>query len=155
MLSRRIRASKLLLASLLLAASATEAQIVIRPGEYEVTLNMDLGIPPEAPKAVMDAAGFKGQKRRECITADDVKGDVATWFARETEDQNCKMSNVKTVGNRLTFTTTCEEDDFRMVTNTDLTFGTDSFTGVTTGKDPEGRMTTTKMSAKRIGECPK
>ena len=150
-----MRASNILLAVVLLVPAASDAQIALRPGEYEVTLDMDLGLPAEAPKAVMDAAGFKGQKRRECITADDVKGDVSEWFARETEDQNCKMSNVKTVGSRLTFTTTCEEDDFRMTTNTDLTFGTDSFTGVTTGKDPEGRMTTTKMSAKRVGDCQK
>lgn len=150
-----MRASTALFVIVLLAPAASEAQIAIRPGQYEFTLDMNLGIPAEAPKAVLDAAGFKNQKRLDCITADEVKGDVSKLFAREAEEQNCKMSGVKTTGNKMTFTTTCEEDGVRTTMSTEMTFGTDSFTGVTKGKDHEGRAISSKMSAKRIGECTK
>ncbi len=42
-----------------------------------------------------------------------------------------------------------------MTMRTEMTFGTDSFAGVTTGKDSEGRAITSKTSAKLVGECAK
>ena len=41
------------------------------------------GIPPDAPKAVLDAAGFKRPKKLECLTAEDVKGGIMKMLARE------------------------------------------------------------------------
>lgn len=150
-----MRASKILLVAILVVPAAAEAQNTIRPGQYEITAEMDLGIPKEGTNAVMDAAGLKNQKRRECLTADDVKGDIATMFAREFEEENCKMSNVKTIGNKTTFTTTCVDDDVSMTMTTEVTFGIDSFTTLTKGKTPEGQPTMAKTSAKRVGDCPK
>jgi hypothetical protein len=150
-----MRASKTLLVAILLAPAASEAQNTIRPGQYEITAEMELGIPKEGMNAVMDAAGFKNHKRRECLTADDVKGDIATMFMKEFDEQNCKMSNVKTAGNKVTFTTACVEDDVTMTMTTEVTFGIDSFTTLTKGKTPEGHPTTAKTSAKRVGECAK
>jgi hypothetical protein len=150
-----MRASKIWVVVLLLAPVVVTAQMSIRPGQYEVTLDMDLGVPKEATDAVLREGGFKGQKRLECFTAEDVKGDAWKMFAREAEDQNCKMSDQKTTGNRMTFTTTCEEDDVRVVTTTEMTFGPDSFSGVTKGKDDEGRTIVSKWRAKRVGDCPK
>ena len=149
-----MRALNVLMIVTLLAPALVHAQITIRPGEYEYTLEMNMGDGKEAGKAVMDAAGFQKNKRRECITPDDTKGDIAQVFARGMEmGEECKMSNVKTVGNKLTFTTTCVEDELRMTMNTEMTFVGDSFSGTTTNKDHEGRVTTMKMSAKRVGEC--
>lgn len=158
-----MRATSLTLMGALLAAAVGEAQIGVRPGQYEYTLEMDLsamGVPKDAQDAVLGAAGFEKEKRLDCITADQVKdmkdpAGIARTFAREADDSNCKISDVRTAGSKLTFTTTCEEDDLRMVTNTEMTFAVDSFTGVSKGKDQKGRTTTMKMSAKRIGECPK
>jgi hypothetical protein len=141
-----------LLAIVLLVPAASEAQFAIRPGEYEYEMEMDFGKPggAEAGKAVIDAAN----KRRECITPEDVKEkDFMKLMAAEMEDANCKMSDTKTVGNKLTFTTTCVEDGMRIVSTSEMTFGTDVFTGVTKAKDDKGREMTMKVSAKRIGEC--
>lgn len=151
-----MRALNVVVATVLLVPSASDAQIAIRPGEYEVEMQMDLGKPggAEAGKAVLDAAGFQKNKRRECITPEDVKtNDVLKLMAAEMEDANCKMSDKKTVGNKLTFTMNCVEDGMRMRLDTEMTFGTDSFTSVTKGKDPDGRPIVGKATAKRIGEC--
>lgn len=150
--------TSVLLTIVLLLPSAGHAQIAIRPGEYEVEMQMDFGQPgsAEAGKAVLDAAGFQKNKRRECITPDDVRtNDVLKLMAAEMEDMNCKVSDQKTVGNRLTFNMTCVEDGMRMTFATEMTFGADSFTSVTKGKDPEGRPLVGKVHAKRIGECKK
>lgn len=146
---------------LAVGALAALAQTVnLRPGQYEYTLEMDLGIPAEGQKAVLDAAGFQKQKKLECLTAADVK-DVKTFaqsFSHpDLADMNCKISDSKSTGNKMTFNMTCVEDDVRMTMRTEMTFGTDSFTTVTNVIDDKGRVTTAggKMSAKRIGECPK
>jgi hypothetical protein len=153
-----MRASNVLVTIVLLVPSASDAQIAIRPGEYEVEMQMDFGqaAGTEASKAVLDAAGFQKNKRRECITPEDVKSnDVLKLMAAEMEDMNCKASGQKTTGNKLTFNMTCVEDGMRMSWVTEMTFGTDSFTSVTKGKDPEGRPIVGKVNAKRIGECQK
>ena len=150
-----MRIFKILVGGILLASVITHAQIVIRPGLYEFTVDMSGGVPPEATKSVLDEAGLNKQKKRDCLTPDMVKGDVSQVFAREMEEANCKMSNVKTTGNKLTFTTTCEEDGMRLVGTNEMTFGPDSIAGVTRMKDADGRVTTMKMNAKRVGECSK
>lgn len=134
-----MRASKLLFVGVVLAATSSEAQqLPIRPGQYEYTIE-----------------GFENQKTLECLTAADLKGDLAEVFAREADDLECRASNIRTTGNRMTFITTCQEDDLRVTMDTEMTFATDAFTMVSKGKDLAGRKSTTKLSAKRVGECPK
>jgi hypothetical protein len=150
-----MRASSVLFVIVLAAPIASEAQIGIRPGQYEVTLEMKMPIPAEGQKAVLDAAGFDKNKRLECITADDVKDmkDIAQFFTREA-DGMCKISDLKTTGNKLTFNMACEEE-LKMTATTEVTFGTDWMTSSTTAKYGELGTATVKTSAKRVGECPK
>jgi hypothetical protein len=147
----------ILLVIVLLAPAMGEAQINIRPGQYEVTLEMNMPIPADAQKAVLDAAGFNKQKRLECFTADDVKDmkNIAQYFTRETEGLGCKIADLKTTGNKLTFNMTCEEDELRMTSTTEMTFGTDSMTSFTRAKYDELGESTVKTSAKRVGACTK
>jgi hypothetical protein len=140
------------LLAVVLLIPASDAQFTIRPGEYEYEMTMDLGKPggAEMGKAIVDAAN----KRRDCITPEDVKEkDFTKLMAAEMADANCKMSDNKTVGNKLTFTTTCVEDGMRIVSTSEMTFGADSFSGFTKAKDDRGRVMTMKVSAKRIGDC--
>src|SRR5262245_21506310 len=103
------------------------AQAQPRPGQYEVTLEMKLPVPKDATKAVLDAAGFDKNTRREFITAEELKGPngLVSYLTREAEAENCKVSNVKSLGNKTTFTTTCEADGIRMTSNTEVTYGAD------------------------------
>lgn len=158
-----MRALKIVFAVVLLAPVAAEAQIRVRPGQYEYTIEMDLGGPggKEAVDAVLGAAGAGSSKQKmlQCVTAEDVKDmkdadSIVKVFAREIEeDGDCKVSDAKTTGNTLTYTATCIEDGSRMTMTTAMTFSGDSITGSTTGKDYEGRPIVSKLTAKRVGEC--
>ena len=153
-----MRAPNVLFAIVLLAPAASDAQFTIRPGEYEYEMEMDFGKPggADAGKAVLDAAGFQKNKRRECITPEDVKDkDFMKLMAAEMEDANCKMSDSKTTGNKLTFSMTCVEDGMRITSTSEMTFATDAFSGVSKARDQDGRVFTMKVSAKRVGECRK
>jgi hypothetical protein len=146
------------LAGIVLLALAAEAQIAIRPGQYEYTIDMKIGVPKDATKAVLDAAGFdQQQKRLDCVTPDQArqaKEDIAKFIVQEMQaSDSCTLSDSKITGNTLTFTTSCNEDGLRMTMTTQMTFGVDAFSGLTQGKDNEGRITTMKMSAKRVGDC--
>ena len=63
-----MRALNIVLVVVFLVAAPAAAQVTVRPGQYEVTLDLDLGIPKDAPKAVLDAAGFKNDTKLECFT---------------------------------------------------------------------------------------
>jgi ribosomal protein S13 len=152
----RMRVSMIVIVAVVFLASVVDAQIAIRPGQYEYLLDMKMTVPKEAAKAVLDAAGFKDQKRLECITAEQAqqaKADVAKFFAQEMQLQNCTMSDVKIAGNRVSFNSTCIEDAMKMVISTDMTFGVDSFSSISTTKLDGGVLSTTTMTAKRVGEC--
>ena len=153
-----MRVSNVLLVAALLVPAAGATQLTLRPGEYEVEMHMDFGMAggDAAQKAVLDAAGFQNQKRRECLAAEDLKGtNLAKLFASEMEDENCKVSEPKTTGNLLTFTATCKEDGLTTNWSTEITFDPDSFSSVTKGKDSTGRVMGGKVTAKRVGECRK
>jgi hypothetical protein len=105
----------------------TAAQVTLRPGQYEYTIDMKLaGAPKEAGQAVLDAAGLKGQKKLECITPDEArqaKENAVSFFTKEmVEDQNCKVSDAKVSGNTLTFSTTCVEDGEKTTIHSATTF---------------------------------
>jgi len=71
------------------------------------------------------------------------------------EDASCKTSDMKTTGTKLAFTMTCEDDDVRMVLHNETTVIGDSITSATKATDNEGRVTSMKMTGRRMGECPK
>jgi hypothetical protein len=151
-----MRAFTILFGVALLSPAVAGAQVTVRPGQYEVTIEMNLAVPKEAQKAVLDAAGFnKQQKRLECITpeqAKQAKDDVVKFIQREIDMSDCKPSDVKLSGSTLTFNLACRQDDVNMVGNNVITFGVDSFTSVGTMKGPQGA-STVKSTAKRVGEC--
>jgi hypothetical protein len=153
-----MRAFTSLIGLVLLLPVAAAAQITINPGQYEYTMDLDLGEANAGGKAVLDAAGFKNNKRVECLTPEDVK-EKDVWKLLEramTEDGgNCRMSNQKTAGNKMTFTMTCDEDDEQMVMNTEMTFLGDSFVSLTKTKLPDGQISNGRIVAKRLGDCPK
>ena len=147
----------------LLAPAAGEAQLAIRPGQYEIRIDMklDKSATPadidadrksfgEAGRAVLFVAGFHNGKRLECVTAEDAK----KMLRGETGEEDCKTSDLRTAGNRVTFTLTCGENSDRTVVKTEMTVDVDSFTSVSVSSF-EGNASTSRLTAQRVGECSK
>ncbi len=130
-------------AIIFVAASAlAPAQNRLRPGLYEVTVEMTF---TRKPKLAMKAA--------DCLTAEVLK-DLTKLLASAADEEECKVSGLVTVGDRMTFTSTCTVDGAAVTSRAELNYGVDSYSGVMTTK-ADGEVITTKMSGKRIGECPK
>jgi hypothetical protein len=150
-------AATLFVVAILITPVPGDAQIVLRPGLYE--MDIDFGIPAAGADAVLDAAGIKkeGDKRRECVTAEDLKdsGDLFKLMMAEMEDENCKVSGVKQSSNSMSFVTTCVDDGERMTWNIDMKFGPDWFTSVSNGRSSDGMVFAGKVNAKRVGDCKK
>jgi hypothetical protein len=143
-----LRPPSLLAATLVFACLTTaSAQIPLRPGQYETTTDMDF-------------AGTKmSDKDTDCITAEDLKDlspkRLARLFAEEDEEKACRILESKLSGNELTFSAVCDSDGLKTTATSQMTFGSDSWVGVTTMKDNKGRTTTWKATARRVGECKK
>jgi uncharacterized protein DUF3617 len=130
----------LVVAAVAATAFATSwAQVSVKPGQYRVTLEMNL---PGAPQPTKHEAF-------DCISAEDAK-DLAKAVLRElaTED-SCTSNNVKTAGNKITFDVTCDIEGTPATSSTELTVGADSYSAVmkmTLG----GAVTTTKMDGQWV-----
>lgn len=133
--------------------AAIAAQIQLQPGEYEVALEIERTV----SRGAHYEAGFNKEKKLDCFTADELKGptEIAKLFASEAEEANCKMSDLKTTGNKMTFTTTCQDRGVRTALDTEMTFGPDLIAILTEVRDDKGATSTIRITAKRVGECKK
>jgi hypothetical protein len=113
----------------------------LKPGKYEITAKVEM---PGMP------AGMPAQTTTQCLTSQDpVPASTA-------DAQGCKVTDMKTEGNTLTYAMTCEQQGMTMKISGKMTYKGDSFEGTTlTRMGPgAGNMTiTTKITGKRIGKC--
>ena len=132
----------------MLAAAAVIAQSGMRPGQWEITSQMQM---PNMP------AGFQmpSSKMTQCITGEQAKDPVSAvprqGRGRGGKD-DCKFSDYKTTGNTTTFTMACTSPD-KMTGTGEMTFaGDDSYTSTMKMVMAQGEMTM-KTTGKRIGDC--
>ncbi len=125
---------------ILLTGSIVVAQSRLRPGLYEMVDDISL-----------DGKSTPSSKVSACITAQDLK-DMTKLLTRGAEEQECKISDLVSTGDRLTFVMTCNSDGVRVVSRGEMSFGTETYSIVTTTK-VEGEVVTYKRNAKRTGDC--
>ena len=118
------------------------AQVSLRPGLYERNLETDAG-------------GATGKSKDTlCISPQEAK-DIVKTIATAGAETNCKVSDVKTgTAGKLTFKMTCKEEGSTSTYDNEVTYGPDSYTNVSKGKTKQGNVTS-KVDAKRVGDCPK
>ncbi len=92
-------------------------------------------------------------KDTKCITAEDLK-DFSKLLGDSEERERCKLSDYRTVGNKVTFNATCVEDGDTYRMDVEMMFAGDSFTGMMKSNH-KGQAMTIKTVAKRIGDCVK
>ncbi len=138
-----MRANKLLAAGSLLAlvATAAWAQLALRPGKYNVTLELTL---PGAPIS-------STQEDTDCLSAEDAKDLVKAMMRELSAEQTCTASNVKTAGSKLTFDAACTIQGNVVSANTELTIKSDTAYDATMKINAAGVSTTLKIAGQWAG----
>ena len=117
-----------------------------RDGRWEVKLEMEM---PGMP------AGMPPQTTTQCITPADAADPQKSMPGRGRggEQGNCKVSDYKVEGNKVSWKMKCEGREAMSGTG-EMVYGTDSYTGAMT-MDMGGRSMTMKYTGKRLGDCTK
>lgn len=132
--------------AVLVTVAGVIAQSSIRPGRWEVTMQMQMaGSPIQMPE----------MKSTRCVTPEDAKDPsraVPTGpEGRGGQKSDCKVADYKVSGNTATWKMVCSSPQPMTMTG-EMTFNDDSYTGTMTSDTPQGPMTM-KMAGKRLGEC--
>ena len=121
------------------AVAATE----MREGLWEITTTMDMpGLPYKMPPTTMN----------HCYTKDDVK-DQKKVVAGDNKD--CTVTDMKTSGNKVSWKMKCTGQSAGSFSG-ETVMGKDSYESVMKmqSEATKGKTMTTKMKAKRLGNCP-
>lgn len=123
---------------LLAAPALTLAADTMREGLWEISSQVEMpGMPMKIPPTVM----------KHCYTKADV-ADRKKLIAREND---CKVTDMKTSGNKVTWTMKCTGRNAATMTG-ETVFGKDSYASVMHMK-AQGHNMTTKVKGKRLGDC--
>jgi hypothetical protein len=129
------------LLSLIFAVAAFAAPNY-KEGLWEITTTMNM---PGMPKEMM-----RPMKNTICMTKQN-----AVPQQKEKGEQQCKMTNQRTVGNKVFWTMTCKNGS---VSNGEITYSKTTYDGSqTTTTSQGGKLMTVKstMSGKYLGPCTK
>ena len=112
------RALAAVAAALLIALGAATAwaQLALRPGKYDVKLEVSLA-GASLPMAQQDS---------DCLSAEDAKDLVKAMLRELATAQTCTASNINTAGNTLTFDAACDVEGARITSSTQLTLHSDT-----------------------------
>jgi Protein of unknown function (DUF3617) len=125
-----------------LAAATAWAQLALRPGKYDVKLEVSLAGAP-LPMTQQDS---------DCLSPEDAQDLVKAMLRELATAQNCTASNIKTAGNKLTFDAACDVEGAHITSSTELTLQSDTaYTAVMKVATP-GFDTIMKITGKWAGE---
>ena len=118
-----------------------------RDGNWQVTMEMDMpGMPQKMPPMTMT----------QCVTKADADDPMKMApQGRGAAPSNCKVSDYKTEGNKVTWSMRCDGEN-PMTGTGEFVYSGDTYTGtmkMTAGRG--GQPMTMKYAAKRLGDCTK
>jgi hypothetical protein len=122
------------------AASTVWAAIALKPGTYVVTLEMQMPGEPQPMRMTVE----------DCISEADSR-DLKALLMRQIADvEDCKATNLKAAGNKLTFDMHCDDGDEETGdTKIEMTFSGDRFTGLVTMQAGK-KLLTSRVDAKWV-----
>jgi uncharacterized protein DUF3617 len=128
---------------LALGAATAWAQLALRPGKYDVKLEVTMaGLP--LPMSQEDV---------DCLSPDDAMDLVKAMLRELATAQSCTASNIKQTGNKLTFDAACVVEGAQVTSSTELTLQSETaYTAVMTVKT-SGLDTVMKITGKWAGEA--
>lgn len=122
-------------------AGTAHAAVDMQGGEWETTINTTVSMPGESIPPMVTTI-------RECLTPKDAVPGV--------KEENCKITKLKEVGNKVFWSMVCEEKGSRTEGEGEVTYHRTSYQGTIRGKVIEGgetMKTLMKISGKRLGPC--
>lgn len=122
---------------------AADAKSPIKPGKWELTMEMEIpGAPIKMPPIKMSHCVTKEQAEtpENAVPKGDKKSD-------------CKVSDMKIVGNKVSYTVNCPKQNVSM--DAEMKYTDDSFEGTMKMRMEGQPEMTQKYSGKRLGDCEK
>jgi hypothetical protein len=124
------------------AVAELAAQSPMRPGRWEVTMQMQMAnMPMQMPE----------MKTARCVTAEELRDPAGSVPSASPGNNSCKVSDYKVTGGTATWKVACTAPQ-AMTGSGEMTFVGDSYTGLMKMTTPQGDMSM-KMSGKRLGDC--
>src|SRR5262245_17844897 len=140
-----------LTAALVSLSLAVFAQGPRRDGRWEVKMEMEMaGMPPGMPPFTTT----------QCITPEEANDpqksmpQMGRGGRGRGGDSNCKMTDYKMEGNKVTWSMKCDGDP-AMTGKGEFAYEADAYTGTVTMEGGRGGAMRMKYSAKRLGDCVK
>lgn len=115
----------------------------LKPGKYEITATSTM----EMPGMPGGMPGMPAQTMTQCITEQDPVP------ASSADAQGCNVTEMKTEGNTLTYTMTCEQQGQTITSSGNMTYKGNAFEGTNKTNAGQGMVMTTTIKGKRIGKC--
>ncbi len=132
----------LIVAAVLALAASLFAQGPRRDGKWEVKIEMQM------PGMTMPA-----QTVTQCVTKEEAADPLkAMPQGKDANPGDCKVSDYKVDGNKVTWSMTCEKD--RMTGTGEFIYAGETYTG-SMKMNTQGQAMTMKYSGKRLGDCTK
>jgi hypothetical protein len=123
--------------------SSAEAQTPMRPGRWEVTVQMQM------PNMPMQMPPMKNER---CVTQAEIDGpDKGLPSGPQANPNACKVSDYKVSANTVTWKVACSGAQPMSGTG-EIRFGNDAYDG-TMKMMMEQQQMTMKLSGKRLGDC--
>jgi Protein of unknown function (DUF3617) len=120
------------------------AQAPRRDGRWEVKTEMEMpGMPMKMP----------AMTTTQCITKEQAEDPQRSVPQGRGAPNNCKVSDYKVTGNKVTWSMKCEGPEAMSGTG-EITYGENTYDGVMK-MEREGQTMTMKYAGKRLGDCPK
>jgi len=140
------------------AAAAAGAVAEMRPGQWETTvevLRVDMGNVPGMPPG-MTPPGQGRTSVRSCLTPEQARRPNAN-FMTGADQAGCTYENFSMAGGRVRGTATCNQAGSTVRTTIDGSFAAESYRIETQSQVSTNGMnveTSTRISGRRIGDCP-
>ncbi len=126
------------------AAVALAAQAQMRPGMWEIAVQVQMPGAPPMPE----------MKLNQCVTAEQLQKGPSAVLPNPTGaagSSECKVTDTKTTGNTVTWSVACTGEP-PMTGSGELTLEGDTYKGTMT-MNMSGMQMPMKLAAKRVGEC--
>ena len=139
--------SRLFAILILLPVSTAWAQDKPRPGLYEITTRM------ASPDLPGEATTITTQN---CVTAEDLEGDLSRVFAALPEGQSCEVGTFEMAGGLINMAITCATPAGDMLVETRGTYESERYSmtsTVTMSAGARALKLDSEIEGKRVGEC--